>query len=362
MTSDLEGVFELGGAAGVELAASALAERGAKTVACKNCNEPLIGPYCAVCGQDRDTHRRSVRDLAGALLEEIASFDSRILRTMRALLIQPGELPLAFYEGRTRRYVPALRLYLFVSLLFFLFLSVSGIAILQFQLVALPEKIVVKQDGKVFAITPDDTEPIPVPAYLNDGKQHYSISTRALFLSRLGTVPVNLPADARQRLQRKLADRQKRTGRNSWVGRDLMATFNRLATDPAAMNAPLTTWIPRALFLLLPAFALVLAAFYWRQRRAYYFVDHLVFSLNLHSFAFVALIAAAIIAQVLAGTYVGVLLLVAIASYLLLAMRKFYRQGWTITASKFLAVAGIYTVFFLLPAFGIILSISFLGG
>jgi hypothetical protein len=361
MTSDLEGVFELGGAAAVELAASALAERGAKTVACANCGEPLIGPYCAVCGQERDTHRRSVRDLLGALFEELASFDSRILRTMRALLLQPGELPLAFHEGRTRRYVPALRLYLFVSLLFFLFLSASGIALLQFELVASPEKIVVR-DGKVFAITQDDNEPIPVPAYLNDSKQHYSISTQAIFLSRVGTVLVNLPPDARQRLQRKLADRMKRAGRNSWIGRGLMASFNRLATDPAAMNGPLTTWIPRALFLLLPAFALVLAAFYWRQRRRFFFVDHLTFSLNLHSFAFAALIVAAMTAQVVPAVYVGWMLLIAIGAYLLLAIRRFYRQSWTMTALKFLAVTGIYTAFFLLPAFGIILGITFLGG
>jgi hypothetical protein len=361
MTSDLESVFELGGVAAVELAASALAQRGAKTVACANCGEPLIGPYCAICGQERDTHRRSVRDLVGALFEELASFDSRILRTMRALLVQPGELPLAFHEGRTRRYVPALRLYLFVSLLFFLFLSVTGIALLQFQLVAASEKIVV-HDGKTYAITQDDEEPIPVPAYLNDGKQHYSISTQAFFLSRVGTVPVHLPADARERLQRKLADRMKRTGRNSWVGRDLMATFNRLASDPAAMNAPLTTWIPRALFLLLPAYALVLAAFYWRQRRRFIFVDHLIFSLNLHSFAFVALITAAVAAQIMSAGYVGWLLLIAIGVYLLLAVHRFYRQSWTMSIVKFLGVTAIYTAFFLLPAFGIILGITFLGG
>src|SRR5215471_431153 len=361
MTSDLEGLFELGGAAAVELAASALAERGAKTIACANCGEPLIGPYCAVCGQERDTRRRSVRDLVGALFEELASFDSRILRTMRALLVQPGELSLAFHEGRTRRYVPALRLYLFVSLLFFLFLSVTGIALLQFEMIARPEKIVVKPGGQVFATTQDDPEPVPVPAYVNDGKQHYSINTEPVFLGRVGTVTVNLPAEALQRLQRKLADRMKRTGRNSWVGRDLMATFNRLATDPAAMNAPLTTWIPRALFLLLPAFALVLAGFYWRQRRRFFFVDHLIFSLNLHSFAFVALIAAAVAAQVITAAYVGWLLLIAIGAYLLLAIRRFYRQSWTMTVVKFLGVTAIYTAFFLLPAFGIILGIAFLG-
>ena len=85
----------------------------------------MIGAYCAVCGQARDTHRRSVWGLIKVLVEDIVSFDSRILRTGWALVFKPGELASAFREGRTQRYVPALRLYLFVSLIFFLILSVD---------------------------------------------------------------------------------------------------------------------------------------------------------------------------------------------------------------------------------------------
>jgi len=68
------------------------------------------------------------------LFKDIASFDSRILRTAIALFAQPGELSLAFHEGRTQRYVPAVRLYLFISLIFFLFLSITSTAILQLEI------------------------------------------------------------------------------------------------------------------------------------------------------------------------------------------------------------------------------------
>ena len=61
-----------------------------------------------------------------------------------------------------------------------------------------------------------------------------------------------------------------------------------LAADPAALNGPLTTWMPRALFLLLPLYALLLALFHIRRRKRFYFVDHLVFSLSIHTFTFVA--------------------------------------------------------------------------
>ena len=57
---------------------------------------------------------------------------------LRSLLFVPGELAVAFREGRTQRYVPALRLYLFVSLIFFVLLAISNIALMQFEVTVQP--------------------------------------------------------------------------------------------------------------------------------------------------------------------------------------------------------------------------------
>jgi hypothetical protein len=75
-----------------------------------------------------------------------------------------------------------------------------------------------------------------------------------------------------------------------------MRGLRELATDPAALNDPLGLWIPRVLFLLVPAFALLLALFHMGLRKKFLFVDHLVLSLDLHSFVFVALMIAALAA------------------------------------------------------------------
>jgi hypothetical protein len=117
--------LETAGAAALEMAVAASLERGGKVSPCKNCAAPVLGAFCAQCGQPTNVHRRSVLHLLHDFFKDIASFDSRILRTVIALFIEPGELSLAFHEGRTQRYVPAVRLYLFVSLIFFLFLSAS---------------------------------------------------------------------------------------------------------------------------------------------------------------------------------------------------------------------------------------------
>src|SRR5512140_80271 len=149
---EFEAILETSGAAAVEVAASALVERGGKTPPCPNCSRPMLGPYCAVCGQPLNTHRRSLGHLLKELVKDIASFDSRILRTGKALLVQPGELPQAFREGRTQRYVPSIRLYLFISLLFFLFLGATGIALVQFNLAVDHYSIVHDQAGRVYKV------------------------------------------------------------------------------------------------------------------------------------------------------------------------------------------------------------------
>ncbi len=178
----------------VEYAAQEITQRGAKVPACPNCGTSLIGPYCAVCGQERDTHRRSVAGLLRDLFEDLISFDSRILRTVVALLVEPGEIAIAFREGRTQRYVPALRLYFFVSLLFFLILSATGLAIIQLELVATPAKTYTDGKGHVYLLNPayDATDPdlknMPrlIPLKGAPGEKHYSIDTKSYFFAPVG--------------------------------------------------------------------------------------------------------------------------------------------------------------------------------
>jgi hypothetical protein len=387
MSGDIEGILETGGAAAVEIAASALAERGGKPGVCTNCGTSMIGPYCAVCGQERDTHRRSVYALVRDLIIDIVSFDSRVLRTARALVLEPGELPLAFREGRTRSYVPALRLYFFVSLVFFVVLSATNIAIMQFEIVATPLQIVRDAQGNTFIPNPAfDENDVKYPGLKNiprlipiakDKANRpggvFRFDSNIHFFSRIGATHANLPAAARQQLTDKdinfeVGDRQtsdaaknaRRAAVKNWIQIHVFGGLQRLAADPAAMNGPLTTWIPRILFLLLPLYALLLAAFYWRLRKDFYLVDHLIFSLSVHTFTFVILMADVALVQFFDGGTVAWFTLAAIGVYIFIAMKRFYRQGWFLTTAKWFSVSFIYSIFFLAPALGTAIALSFL--
>jgi len=338
---------------------------GQKRTHCPNCGAEFTGPYCARCGQERDTHRRTVFGLLHDFFEDILSFDSRILRTARALVSQPGELSCAFRDGRTQRYVPPIRLYFFVTLLFFLILSLSGIAILKLDLVPkhLSAAEIARIQTKVNAQLKDANKELEKAGqsqikidFAGGGKDHDYLTTQLHFFAPIDARPQPISPEVQKTLDRLKAEmtsadkvaRNSKTG--NWISQHVFGALTLLAHDPTAVNGPLTTWIPRALFLLLPIFAGLLALFHWRQRKDYYFVDHLVFSLNAHSFAFVVLIAAVWLAQLFTGGIVGLFTLLACGIYLLFAMKKFYGQNWFWTGIKFASLSFTYAVFFLIPA------------
>ncbi|HTW33548.1 MAG TPA: DUF3667 domain-containing protein [Rhizomicrobium sp.] len=363
----LDAISETAGAAAVEMAVAAIVERGGKVHPCTNCAAPLIGPYCAACGQPIETHRRSVLHLLHDFVKDVASFDSRILRTARALLFNPGELPLAFREGRTQPYVPAVRLYLFVSLAFFVILGFTHIAIVQFVPEAHLEKVVVI-NGQHYLVTPGDNDPddkAKAPRWLDLTKPHYSMSANnMIFFAREGAYHSNVPDAAVRDIESKI-DHESGTARDPkaiWFKTTVRRTMESLAKDPAALNGALTAWIPRALFFLLPAFALLVAVFYWRQRKKFYFVDHLVFSLSFHTFAFAFLLIAAGLAQFMSGYAVATITAVVLSLYLLLAMKRFYAQNWFWTSTKFMIIEFFYVTSFIFPAVITILVMAVLYG
>lgn len=92
-------------------------EPGAK---CANCDSELQGPYCHVCGQDSDTHKRSVLHLAWEAIEGLLHLDGRLMRTLPMLAFRPGALAKDFMEGRLARHTPPFRTFL-VALLLFIF-------------------------------------------------------------------------------------------------------------------------------------------------------------------------------------------------------------------------------------------------
>ena len=100
---------------------------------CRNCDTPLEPgfSFCPKCGQQDIDLERPLSELLREALRETMDVDGRAARTLWTLLRRPGVLTSEFLAGRRRLHTSPVRLYLVISVLFFVLAAwVAGKGIL----------------------------------------------------------------------------------------------------------------------------------------------------------------------------------------------------------------------------------------
>jgi hypothetical protein len=111
-----------------------------------------------------------------------------------------------------------------------------------------------------------------------------------------------------------------------------------LENDPDRLNQLFTDRLAKSIIILVPVFALLLRLLYWKIP----YIKQLVFSLHLHSFAFLVILLGIGIDTAMGGDVgqgwgnLGATL--AIIAYSFLALRRAYGQGRFLTGVKMVAV------------------------
>lgn len=122
----------------------------------------------------------------------------------------------------------------------------------------------------------------------------------------------------------------------------LQSAAARVNKDPEILAHAFQTAFPKAMFILMPMFGLLVWAFYWRAERM--FVPHFYFAVHYHAFAFVVLalfeLTSFIHGWVAVGLKVGLLLWLFI--YLGVALRRVHGGNRWLTSAKILAIMPIY--------------------
>ena len=90
---------------------------------CKNCNSELVGLYCSECGQ-KNSQLLSIKEILKEFSDNVFSFDTRFFITLKYLITKPGLLTTEYWLGRRTKYLPPLRLYLVMSLMYFFISSI----------------------------------------------------------------------------------------------------------------------------------------------------------------------------------------------------------------------------------------------
>lgn len=104
---------------------------------CPECGTPLVGEYCHRCGEKfPDPHDLTMKHFLHHGMHELTHVDSKIFRTLRALLVTPGFLSVEYFAGRRQRYVLPLRLFLVIFALNLFLYTRPGIALYDVQFIA----------------------------------------------------------------------------------------------------------------------------------------------------------------------------------------------------------------------------------
>ncbi len=280
---------------------------------CQNCSAPLTGPYCGQCGQHDVDYHRSFHHLTHDLLENVFHFEGKFFVTVAWLLAKPGRITVEFVNGRRASQLNPLRFYIFVSVLFFLGISLlnhghlvdiprgsfdaiqrdvtSGVSdtkklVDEFTLeenIQLGRRIGQASARKHRSLTPEERDAliqeIRVEHKLRASAQPAATApatTEKPAPAAAATAPGEKPA--------KPVSTKVRIDQSSGLGQNLARKLGSGELSVSDIWDAIEHRIPTLLFLGVPLFALFLKIFYLGSNRFY--VEHLIFSLHLHTWLF----------------------------------------------------------------------------
>lgn len=317
---------------------------------CKNCSTELAGEnYCPVCGQKGDTHVLTFRELLEELADGLFNMDSRLWRSLLPLALIPGRLTLVYLRGRRMYYLPPFRLYLILSVLFFLIPSGNGTL-----------------GGNLGDGLSDESEDTNIVT-LSDVMQESDIGTEGAEFAR----------QVREEIARELAAAREEdpeafietdgemcsigdlpTSLFTIVIRDTCLKFQN---DPERLWQEVVDMVPLMMILGIPLVALFMHVVYAFSGR--YYVEHVIFLFHTHAFFFLISITmslSSIIGQrygilfdvmdwfrVIAGWYIPI--------YIFMAMMKVYGDSWAKTFFKgWFVIVGYGISIFIVAGLGIL--------
>lgn len=162
------------------------------------------------------------------------------------------------------------------------------------------------------------------------------------------------PSDETDRAGSRPAGREDPERPNLFI-RTLLTSVIDFLHDPEVFVQRAVGNMPIAMFFLLPFMALALGFCYVRKKK--YFVEHLVFGMHNQTFTFLCLAAALVTSTGPVGRWFLVFFIAMPQLYYLIALRRYYRDGWIRTILKGSVVWWLYMMV-LLPGFLFVLFLT----
>lgn len=301
---------------------------------CLNCGACVEERFCPRCGQENIVSRQNFAHLVFHFFEDITHYEGKFWRTIRFLLFKPAFMTKEFLAGKRMSYVPPVRLYIFISFITF------------FLPYVLPtrgdENNLSNEEKKVLALSKDST--LAENFYFFEGDYGWNIWVPSTYSSKreLDSLQSALPEDARL------------SGIEMWAEHRMHELSKKNPFELAdRFFSSFSKNIAKALFIIMPLFALVLTVFHGRKR--WYYFDHAIFTIHLFSFLLLCISIINLLSafEVIANeTVADALKLLSIVGpmaifpfYFMIAHKKMYSESLFISSLKSVLILGINVVF-----------------
>jgi hypothetical protein len=280
---------------------------------CLNCGRDVAERFCTNCGQENIEPRENFRSLLTHFFNDFTHFDGKFFRTIRVLLFNPGKLSLAYIDGKRASYLHPIRMYLFISFVFFLFIYLTGsispreihayntpsvdsvTAVLTQQITSLQktqvpndtsmgdfivrERILQLEKSK-WQLKADSSKATEIWQNLNDSSLVFDSKDSSL-----------VSAEWYELQQRQLSPEKRDRGVEHWIKKKIARANGKFKSSSellTLLSEKFSAQLPKLLFISLPLIALLLAALYIR-RKQWGYADHAILTLHLFSATFLLL-------------------------------------------------------------------------
>ena len=368
---------------------------------CMNCRAPLKGPFCRACGQKDDDLRRPIWTFLSDLMDSVFDADNKIFKTLILLVLVPGGLTRAFVNGRRASFSPPLRLYVVVSVLFFLFLSATDLVLMDIKVTTNVPAAVTQTTGPTDTAdtkettasseqdikektTAEESGAAPIlkgnAQKLDKALENLSEEDRKRaedLISKVdpqkkainvsgGAVEIgdDLPFDVEVNMFVK-PDLENRIGMdketiddiindpdNEEFVKNITKGIEKLLLQPELSNEIFNKWLPRILILIIPIFALFLRMTHWGKQR--YYFNQIIFSVHYHTFLFLLMGSLLVIVPLYGGETGTAIFWSSAAIYLFIALKVAQNQGWIRTFFKFIFLWTMYALLLSMGLFAVL--------
>ena len=335
-----------------------------KTHSCSNCYSPLMNKadFCHKCGQKNITSRLTIKELFSQFFDNVFNLDSKIFRTLGAVLI-PGKLTNAFLSGQRRKYYHPIRLFLILIVISLASLNYQGdmsspTNLKKERIDKLKERkrLMGVLDKGINSISEKTDQPSVLETLDTLSNTFYKKSGK-----RVDSININDAMKITDDFDFYIAleDFGKYTPEEILDVYEVKGFYKRLMVQQKIrMVEEETSFIPFLMgkvtwvvFFVLLLLSLVFKLLYFKSD--FFYLEHLIFGIHLISFFLIIMSILTLFSWGMMEELVP-LILISMAIYLFIAMRRVYKQSYFITSLKFILVLICYFFSFI---FGVMLTV-----